>query len=348
MVHFASFLIASLAASAATAFPVEKRIAQTIADSTTAWVKACQTAGGADQCNTISQTAFTTLLAAGGNCDQQNSGDQMIDLAKQLNNDPEMIRLAQIFVQQPRNAPDSLQVPYCQTAPKNTELNGLFHCQFSSSDFTKFSGDQTGNVPLGLTAVNPPGSCPANTAGPVADGVQLETLVTSPGTPSGAASSSGGAGSAAAPSNVGAGSAAAPSTVGAGSAAAPSTVGAGSAAPSAAPANNAAASPAGAAGAGAASGSFTLQNGQDAQKQNAQFATLTASSSCQDGQQACVQGAFAQCVGGKFSSTPCAASTSCFALPLVNSAGTSVTCSTQADAQQRIAATGATGGVTGA
>lgn len=28
----------------------------------------------------------------------------MIDLAKQLNNDPEMIRLAQLFVQQPRNA----------------------------------------------------------------------------------------------------------------------------------------------------------------------------------------------------------------------------------------------------
>lgn len=28
----------------------------------------------------------------------------MIDLAKQLKSDPEMIRLAQIFVQQPRNA----------------------------------------------------------------------------------------------------------------------------------------------------------------------------------------------------------------------------------------------------
>ena len=28
----------------------------------------------------------------------------MIDLAKKLNNDSEMIRLAQIFVQQPRNA----------------------------------------------------------------------------------------------------------------------------------------------------------------------------------------------------------------------------------------------------
>jgi hypothetical protein len=75
-----------------------------------------------------------------------------------------------------------LQVPYCQTAPKNAELNGFFHCQFSGEDLTKFSGDQTGNLPLGVTAVNPPGSCPAlNTTVPA--GEQLDSLVTSPGTP---------------------------------------------------------------------------------------------------------------------------------------------------------------------
>ena len=68
-------------------------------------------AGGAGQCNPISQTAFTSLLAAGGNCDQQDAADSMIDLAKQLNNDPEMIRLAQIFVQQPRNAVSVLDKP---------------------------------------------------------------------------------------------------------------------------------------------------------------------------------------------------------------------------------------------
>ncbi|KAI0062960.1 hypothetical protein BV25DRAFT_1803070 [Artomyces pyxidatus] len=185
MVQLSTVLVASLAASAASALPLQRRIAQTIADSTTLWVKACVPAGGADQCNTISQNAFQTLLAAGKNCDQQDAADQMVDLAHTLNNDPDMIRLAQIFVQQPRNAPDSLQVPYCQTAPKNAELNGLFHCQFSSSDFTKFSGDQTGNLPLGVSAVNPPGSCPAKTDGPVPDGVQLNTLVQSPGTPEG-------------------------------------------------------------------------------------------------------------------------------------------------------------------
>lgn len=48
-------------------------------------------------------TAFSTLLAAPGPCEQQNAADQMIDLAKQLNNDAQMIELAQIFRQQPRN-----------------------------------------------------------------------------------------------------------------------------------------------------------------------------------------------------------------------------------------------------
>jgi len=92
---------------------------------------------------------------------------------------------------------------------------------------------------------------------------------------------------------------------------------------------------------------FTLQNGQDAQALNAKFATLNANSPCQDGEEACVDGGFAQCVGGNFVVSPCAPGTTCFALPLVNKAGTSVACSTDADAAARIAATGATGGIQG-
>jgi hypothetical protein len=75
-------------------------------------------------------------------------------------------------------------VPYCQKAPKNPELNGFFHCQFTGVNLNKFSGDQTGNLPLGVSAVNPPGSCPA-LATTVTAGAQLDTLVTSPGTPIG-------------------------------------------------------------------------------------------------------------------------------------------------------------------
>ncbi|KAI0645366.1 hypothetical protein C8Q79DRAFT_1010336 [Trametes meyenii] len=89
---------------------------------------------------------------------------------------------------------------------------------------------------------------------------------------------------------------------------------------------------------------FTLQNGQAALAQNQPFASLSANSPCTAGQNACVNGEFAQCVNGKFVLQPCAGGLVCAALPLVNSPGTSVTCTTTADRDARIAATGAMGG----
>lgn len=80
------------------------------------------------------------------------------------------------------------------------------------------------------------------------------------------------------------------------------------------------------------------KNGQDAIAQNDKFQSLTADSSCEDGENACVNSQFAQCVGGKFVLTPCGGGTICAALPLVNSDGTSVTCTTQQDLDARIAA----------
>ncbi len=64
------------------------------------------------------------------------------------------------------------------------------------------------------------------------------------------------------------------------------------------------------------------ENGVDAKALNDKFATLTPNSSCTAGENACVNDAFAQCVGGKFVLTNCAGGTICTALPLVNSAGT--------------------------
>ncbi|KAL5513871.1 hypothetical protein ACEPAG_2632 [Sanghuangporus baumii] len=349
MVYFKKLLAFVIAATAVSAIPLQKRIAQVIADSTADWEKACLAAGGAGQCNPVSQTAFTSLLAAGGNCDQQDAADSMIDLAKQLNNDPDMIRLAQIFVQQPRNAPDSLQVPYCQKAPKNAELNGFFHCQFAGSDFTKFSGDQTGNLPLGLSAVNPPGSCPAKIDGPVPDGVQLNTLVSNPGTPEGGNASSG-----ATSANTGAVSSAtdsianASATDGAPSVSITPDSGAKGAGDVTSVAPPAASSPAASASAPADAKPFTLQNGLDAQKGNAAAATISAGSSCTDGETVCAGTEIGQCVGGQIVTSACSGGTQCFVLPLVNKAGTSVACTTQDDAASRIAATGATGGITGA
>ncbi|VDB95444.1 unnamed protein product [Peniophora sp. CBMAI 1063] len=78
------------------------------------------------------------------------------------------------------------------------------------------------------------------------------------------------------------------------------------------------------------------QNGLDAQAQNQNFTSLTADSSCTEGTNACVNNAFAQCVGGSFVLQPCSGGEICAALPLVNSAGTSITCTTTADRDARI------------
>jgi len=317
------FLLA-LSLSGAQAAPTHtKRIAQVISDSTQQWEAACNEAGGGTKCNPISVTAFSTLLAAAGPCDQQNAADQMIDLAKQLNNDAAMIQLAQIFSQQPRNTPNSESVPYCQQAPKNSELSGLFQCQFAGAKSTTFVGGVQvggpGTIPLGKSSpLNPPGSCPANPNGPIPDGQQLVDITQNPG--------SGGGGGGSPPMLVGDQDGSTKT----------STPAAKKPTPTSTPNSP---NPQG--------GDFKLQNGKDAQKLNAQFSQLTENSSCTDGQNACVSGKFAQCAGGKFSATSCSGNLVCAALPLVNSPGTSVTCTTEQDAITRIANTGAQGGLTG-
>ncbi|KAF8225526.1 hypothetical protein L208DRAFT_1305895 [Tricholoma matsutake] len=332
-----SFFLLGFIASAVEGAPLTKRIAQTISDATVKWNQACLAAGGAAQCSPVSVAAFSTLLAAPGPCEQQNAADKMIDLAKTLNNNAQMIMLTQVFVQQPRNTPTSQSVPYCQQAPKNAELNGLFQCQFKGANPTVFVGGiavgQPGTIPFGHNApLNPPGSCPANPSGPIADGTQLVDLTQNPGVGKAAPSQP--------PSNT---SASAPSSSSAVAKLPASGNNSGAVAGSAsAPQSTVTASVV-----SAGSGGFRLQNGKDAQKLNAQFATLTANSPCTAGINACIGSSFAQCVNGKFVTTSCSASLTCAALPLVNSPGTSITCTTQADAAARIAATGATGGITG-
>lgn len=271
----------------------------------------------------------------------------MIQLAQSLNNDPEMIRLTQIFAQQPRNTvccldnpprlqtylehcqPNSVSVPYCQKAPASPLLAGLFQCQFQGASPTTFVGSLSvgaaGTVPFGLKSLSPLGSCKANPSGPIADGTQLVDLVQDPGV-----SSANGTDSTPA-------SSATPETSVAVQETSSSTSSVAVQATSTAVAPPAATSTA----------DFHLQNGLDAQKLNAQFKSLTATSSCTEGQQACVGGSFAQCVSGSFVLTPCAAGTVCAALPLVNKPGTSIACDTTGDVADRIAATGATGGVDG-
>jgi hypothetical protein len=212
--------------------------------------------------------------------------------------------------------PNSVGMPYCDTAPKNSELLGYFQCQFQGSNLSTFSnGEKAGGantLPFQHTALNPPGSCPANPQGPIADGQQLVDITQNPGPPS-----------------------TGKTTPGSLIVTSPS------------PVRFDASSDTSDTPDASSTGDFHLQNGQDAQKLNAKFAGLTPASTCTAGEDACIGGQFAQCVGTSFVSTPCGAGTECFALPLVNKPGTSVTCTTQSDAVTRIAATGATGGLTG-
>jgi hypothetical protein len=102
----ATLALAAAALSSVSGVPVtlDKRIAQNIPDSTQKWEQACLAAGGGQRCNPLSVAAFSTLLAAPPACAQQDAADNMIDLAHELNNDADMIRLTQIFTQQPRNS----------------------------------------------------------------------------------------------------------------------------------------------------------------------------------------------------------------------------------------------------
>jgi len=97
---------------------------------------------------------------------------------------------------------------------------------------------------------------------------------------------------------------------------------------------------------------FVKQNGLDAQKQNAQFLTMKSSDACQGtfpisfniffnklsqaGSTACIDGGFAECLYGKWIIQPCDHNLYCFALPLINSPGVSLTCDTAEDAAARI------------
>ncbi|KAG2003457.1 hypothetical protein CC2G_004059 [Coprinopsis cinerea AmutBmut pab1-1] len=89
------------------------------------------------------------------------------------------------------------------------------------------------------------------------------------------------------------------------------------------------------------------QNALDAQRLNAQYATIKATDSCRSGENACVDGGFAQCIAGKWVVQPCAGALRCYALPLVNAPGTSNTCDTQEGAELRFKNAGVQGGTRG-
>jgi len=91
--------------------------------------------------------------------------------------------------------------------------------------------------------------------------------------------------------------------------------------------------------------STLLQNGQDAQRLNAEFLSLQQNATCNAGETACISGAFANCNGTAWQTQQCPADQQCFALPMVRNNGTFVACTSESSAQSIVSATGAQGGL---
>ncbi|KAF8213930.1 hypothetical protein K438DRAFT_1563942 [Mycena galopus ATCC 62051] len=119
---------------------------------------------GGGVCAKLAGAAVTPLLAKSGECTQQDMADQIIDTAKQQFNgttQSNMIALAVQYRQVEKNTPPDFKTKpetfrnsvFCQTAPKNAELNGLVQAQDPANDPNVFFDPATGaSVQLGAQA----------------------------------------------------------------------------------------------------------------------------------------------------------------------------------------------------
>ncbi|KAL1729146.1 hypothetical protein EV714DRAFT_251787 [Schizophyllum commune] len=123
-------------------------------------------------CGNLAGQAITPLLAAQGECTQQDMADAIIDASRQFDDATQqnMIALAQEYRQAEKNTPPDFTTNppanrnsvFCQKAPKNAELNGLVQAQDPANDpdlffdpatkATVHLGDQANTQPFGGAA----------------------------------------------------------------------------------------------------------------------------------------------------------------------------------------------------
>lgn len=140
---------------------IAKRIAQAdlpaVAQS---WQDLCLVSGGDIVTNSPCVTlaginGINALLANADPCAQQVNADAMIDFAKSpgIVNEQALISNAIAYAQHPRNALDingvTPSTPFCQNAPKNPELNGVFHAQLDGVNPGLFGSPALGVFPFG-------------------------------------------------------------------------------------------------------------------------------------------------------------------------------------------------------
>jgi len=141
-------------------------------------------------CGVLAGEAVTPLLAAQGECTQQDHADKIIDAAQQFDaaTKANMIQLAIEYRQVEKNtAPDFSTNPpsqrnsvFCQKAPKNPELNGLVQAQDPANDPNLFfdpatkttvtKGSQANTAPFGGVV-----AAPVNNTGNTGNGAQDPT-----------------------------------------------------------------------------------------------------------------------------------------------------------------------------
>ncbi|OBZ72196.1 hypothetical protein A0H81_07966 [Grifola frondosa] len=145
-------------------------------------------------CGVLSGQAITPLLAAQGECTQQDMADSIIDAAQQFDNvtKASMIALAVEYRQVEKNTPPDFTTNpptnrnsvFCQTAPKNSQLNGLVQAQDPANDPNVFfdpatqasvqKGAQPNTFPFGTS-----GSSSSNSSALASVSVSASTSVSS-------------------------------------------------------------------------------------------------------------------------------------------------------------------------
>ncbi|KAJ7167563.1 hypothetical protein C8R46DRAFT_1093411 [Mycena filopes] len=118
---------------------------------------------GKGVCAKLAGAAVTPLLAKAPECSQQDMADKIIDTAKTFNGTTQanLIAIAKEYRQTEKNTPPDFKTKpntlrnsvFCQTAPKNPELNGLVQAQDPANDPNTFFDPATlASVKLGAQA----------------------------------------------------------------------------------------------------------------------------------------------------------------------------------------------------
>ncbi|KAH6585401.1 hypothetical protein BASA61_006865 [Batrachochytrium salamandrivorans] len=256
----------------------------------------------AGECATASGASISTILANAGTCDQQDAADNFINLANQGVTDPDkkarFIALAQMFLAHERNSVPDPCSKICPRPPVNPQLLNIFPAQDPAcTNPPAIPDDQAAAIAAAGSSTPKPES---DNKGDGDDQSQKDNQEKNKNQKAnkGKKGKKGGKGKKGKKGGKGGKTA--------------DNKGNGK----------------------TESSNFQCENGKLAQSADL---SRSAGGSCTDGETICLSnGDFGQCDNGALVATTCGATLSCQVLPLLKKAGTSATCSTDSDREDRI------------